>query len=89
MRAVSSIKRKTRIIPQKDGEPIIERELEFRLWNKPTTLTDLGKHFKLFTDRLELIGPVVDEIRRLAAHSGMTVEEVLAEAEALASGRSA
>jgi phage terminase small subunit len=88
MRAVSSIKRKTRIIPQKQGEPIVEHEIEFRLWDKNTALTNLGKHLKLFTDRLELIGPVVDEIKRKAEEYGMTVDDVIAEATAIAEGRS-
>lgn len=86
MRAVSSIKRKTRIIPRKDGEAIVEHELEFRLWDKNTALGNLGKHLKLFTDRVELMGPMVEEVRRMADEYGMTVEEILAEAEAIARG---
>jgi phage terminase small subunit len=88
MRALSSVKHRVRTIVTDDGEVERLHEVEYRLWDKNTALTNLGKHFKLFTDRLELVGPLMDEIRRLAAQSGMTVEEVLAEAEALASGRS-
>lgn len=40
-------------------------------------------------DRIELIGPMVKEVYRLAEAYGMTVTEVLAEAEAIANGRSA
>lgn len=87
MRAVSSVKRKTRVIPQRDGPPIIEHELEFRLWDKNTALTNLGKHLRLFIDRIELLGPWAEEVKRLAAQFGMTVDEVLAEAEAIAGGR--
>lgn len=86
MRAVSSVKRKTRIIPRKDGEPIIERELEFRLWDKNTALTNLGRHLKLFLDRFELIGPLAETVKHMAEAHGMSVEEVLAEAEAIARG---
>lgn len=38
-------------------------------------------------DRIELIGPLVKEVQRLAELYGMTTEEVLAEAEAIAQGR--
>jgi phage terminase small subunit len=87
MRAVSSVRRKIRTIPQKDGPPIIEQELEFRLWDKNTALTNLGKHLRLFLDRIELVGPMVQELRRMAVERGMTPEEVLAEAEAIANGQ--
>jgi hypothetical protein len=39
-------------------------------------------------DRIELIGPMVKEVHRLSELYGMTAEEVLAEAEAIAQGRS-
>jgi hypothetical protein len=39
-------------------------------------------------DRIQLIAPVAQEVHRLAALYGMTAEEVLAEAEAIAQGRS-
>lgn len=55
-RAVASIKRKTRIIPQKGGAPIVQHETEFRLWDKNTALGNIGKHLGMFTDRLELAG---------------------------------
>jgi hypothetical protein len=38
-------------------------------------------------DRIQLIGPMVTEVNRLADLYGMTAEEVLAEAEAIAQGR--
>jgi hypothetical protein len=38
-------------------------------------------------DRIELIGPMVKEVHRLSELYGMTAEEVLAEAEAIAQGR--
>jgi phage terminase small subunit len=54
MRAVSSLKYKTRIIPRKDQEPVIERDVEFRLWDKNTALTNLAKHFALLVERHEV-----------------------------------
>jgi hypothetical protein len=38
-------------------------------------------------DRIELVGPMIQETQRLAAVYGMTVDEVLAEAEAIAQCR--
>lgn len=38
-------------------------------------------------DRIELIGPMLQEVHRLAGLYGMSAEEVLAEAEAIAQGR--
>jgi phage terminase small subunit len=55
-RAVASIKRKTRIIPQKNGPPITRHETEFRLWDKNTALANIGKHLGMFTDRHEITG---------------------------------
>jgi phage terminase small subunit len=67
-RAVASIKRKTRIIPQKNGAPIIQHETEFRLWDKNTALANVGKHLGMFTDRSEVRFPdgvQVEVIRRI------------------------
>lgn len=49
-RAVSSVKRKTKHIPQKNGEPITERDLEFRLWDKNTAISNAMKHLGLLKD---------------------------------------
>lgn len=57
MRAVSSIKRKVRTIPQKDGEPIIEVDTELRLWSKPEALRMSMQHIGALVDRHELSGP--------------------------------
>jgi Phage terminase, small subunit len=43
-RAVASVKRKTRTIPRKDDEPIIEREVEFRLWDKNSAIDKAMRH---------------------------------------------
>jgi phage terminase small subunit len=58
LRAVSSIKRKTRTIYRRDGEPIIECELEFRLWDKNTALTNALKHLGLLVEKVEVDGEV-------------------------------
>jgi phage terminase small subunit len=56
-RAVASIKRKTRIIPQKDGPPVVQHETEFRLWDKNTALANIGKHLGMFVDQSEVRYP--------------------------------
>lgn len=55
--------------------PVIEQLLYYYAYGKPV-------------DRIELIGPMVKEVHRLSELYGMTAEEVLAEAEAIAQGRS-
>ena len=64
---------KSRIIAGK--AVAIEQLLYHYAWGKPI-------------DRIELVGPMVQEVNRLAALYGMTVEEVLAEAEAIVQCRS-
>jgi len=56
-RAVASVKHKTRTVPTKDGDPIVEHTVEYRLWDKNTALTNLGRHLGMFLDRSELTGP--------------------------------
>lgn len=41
-RAVQSVRVKRRVIPTKDGEPIVEVETEMKLWNKPGALAFLA-----------------------------------------------
>lgn len=70
MRAVQSIKRKTRVL--KDGGR--EYDVELRLWNKPEPLKLMGKHAGLnFSDRVEHVGRDGGPIE--LAH--LTVEELL------------
>ncbi len=48
-RAVSSIKRKRRVIPRgPDLEPVVEYDTEFRLWSKTDALRMAGEHVGLF-----------------------------------------
>lgn len=54
--------------------PTIELALYYYAYGKPV-------------DRIEIVKPIVQEIHRLADELGMTPEEVLAEAEAIAQGR--
>ena len=58
MRALQSIKKKTRIFRDKDGnETGREYDVEVRLWNKPEPLKLMGKHVGLnFSDRVEHTG---------------------------------
>lgn len=57
-RAVASVKHKTRVIPQKDADPIEEHTIEFRLWDKNAALANLGRHLGLFKDRVTIDGPL-------------------------------
>lgn len=47
-RSVASVKRRVRIVPQKDGEPIIERDMEVRLWDKNAAIEKAMKHLGMF-----------------------------------------
>lgn len=57
MRAVSSIKRKRRVIPQENGDPIVEVDVEIRLWSKPDALRMSGQHLGMFGDREPSVNP--------------------------------
>jgi len=54
MRAISGLKRKTRVIPQKNGEPIVEYDVEFKLWDKPGTLRLSMQHRGMLIERHEV-----------------------------------
>lgn len=49
-RAVASLKRKVRFIPQKDGAQVIERELEFKLWDKNAAIDKAMRHLGQYRD---------------------------------------
>jgi hypothetical protein len=63
MRAIQSIKKKTKIKP--DGTR--EYDVELRLWNKPEPLKLMGKHVGIGWDRVEHTGkdggPIITEVR--------------------------
>ena len=67
MRAVSSIKRRVRVSP--DGT--VDREVEFRLWDKPGSLKLAGRHVGLF--------PVKDQAA-IEAQATAVVERLIAKA---------
>jgi phage terminase small subunit len=75
MRAVSSVKYKTRTIPRRGEEPEVEHEVEFKLWDKPGMVKLTGRHVDLhgFADRVELTGKDGGPIEAVAA---VTVEIV-------------
>lgn len=57
IRAISSVKKKRRIIPQPDGrDPIVEVEVEFKLWDKPASLRMSGEHLGIIRKRHEHSG---------------------------------
>lgn len=49
-RAVASVKHKSRTVNGKDDYSETTHEVEYRLWDKNAALTNLGRHFKMFTD---------------------------------------
>lgn len=60
MRAVKSIKRKSRVFRDNDGVvKYVEYDVSFELWDKPGQLKLLGRHAgaKAFFDRVEISGP--------------------------------
>lgn len=57
MRAIASVKRKRRVIPQKDSEPIVEVEVEYKLWSKPETLRLSGQHLGMYIEKREITLP--------------------------------
>jgi phage terminase small subunit len=61
-RAVASIKRKRRVIPQgEDRDPVVEYDTEFRLWSKPEALKLTAQHLGMFssegTTTVNVAGP--------------------------------
>jgi len=54
--AVSSIKRKVRTFTTKEGDSDTTYEVEYKVWDKNTALTNLGKHLGLFVERHEVTG---------------------------------
>jgi phage terminase small subunit len=77
-RAVSGLKVKRRVIPQKQGEAIHEIETDLKLWDKPKTLQLAGQHLGLYKERVEHTGPDGGVLRVMA----MTKEEWAAHAQA-------
>lgn len=73
MRAVSKIRRKTRIIPQKQPvgeaplEPIIEHDVELSLWDKNPALANGLRHLGLLKDVVEHRDLTLEDIIRAAA----------------------
>lgn len=60
MRAIQEVTITTRMLPpeEKDGEPIEQREVKIKLAGKTEALGLLGKHLKLFTDKVEVSGSI-------------------------------
>ena len=52
--AVSSIKVVTKVLPSKDGQPAdVEYIHEIKVWDKTASLTQIGRHLGMFTDKIE------------------------------------
>lgn len=57
MAALKSIKKKTRLTYDKDGNVVGKTyDVEVTLWDKPGTLKLMGRHVGLFPDRVEIVG---------------------------------
>lgn len=56
---IKKMKTKRRIYTEKGKEdtPIVETEVEFELYDAQSALVHIGKHHKLFADKLEVSGP--------------------------------
>jgi phage terminase small subunit len=69
LRAVASVKFKTRTLTPKEGPPVVEHEAEFKLWDKNTALANIGKHLGMFAERnlsVNLADLTDEELKRIA-----------------------
>lgn len=83
MRAIQSIKKKTKVFPAKGDDPgHKEYDVEIRLWDKPTPLKLMGRHVGLFPDRVEVTGRDGQPLD--VALSGLSSEELAAKAASIA-----
>lgn len=75
MAAVQSIKKKTKIFKDKEGnETHREYDVEIRLWDKPNPLKLTGRHVGLYPNKVELTGkdgaPIeITEVKRTVVRS--------------------
>jgi phage terminase small subunit len=57
MRAISSIKKRARVVTDREGNVTRTYDVEVRLWDKPAPLRLLGKHLGMnLSDRVEVTG---------------------------------
>lgn len=56
MRAIQSIKKKTTVKTDREGNSYKTYDVEIRLWDKPNPLKLMGRHVGLFADRVEHVG---------------------------------
>lgn len=54
MRAIASVKRKERREKDENGNIVVIRETELRLWDKPGSIKMAGQHMKMFTERVDV-----------------------------------
>jgi phage terminase small subunit len=68
-RAVASVKQKTRYIPRKDDEDIVEREVEFKLWDKNSAIDKAMRHLGILATEVNVHMSAVEQfmLRRHAA----------------------
>lgn len=70
-RAVASVKQKTRFIPQKDSDDIVEREIEYKLWDKNSAIDKAMRHLGILATELNVNVNAVEQflLRRHAART--------------------
>ncbi len=88
-RAVSSVKHKIRRFTDKEGNTEVNREIEYRLWDKNAALEKAAKHIRFYPpEKVELTGenggPVVVAGVNV---EDLSVQELAALAAKLASAR--
>ena len=70
-RAVASVKQKTRFIPQKDSDDIVEREIEYKLWDKNSAIDKAMRHLGILSTEVNVNLSAVEQflLRRHAART--------------------
>lgn len=78
-RAVSSVKHKIRTFTDRDGNAETNREIEFRLWDKPTALEKIAKHIRFYPpEQMEVTGKDGGPVRVAGADVDDLTDEQLA-----------
>lgn len=75
---VKKLKQKRRLIHRRDNEPIEEIETEFELHDPQNALVQLGRHHKLFVDRMRA-ETWEDDVADLVRAGDATIADVKAE----------
>lgn len=80
---IKKIKQRTTTVSRKDDDDFETHEIELELYDAQAALRDLGRHHKLFTDKIE----VKDDWRKEAADAGVNPDETVETIEGVLTGR--